>query len=114
MMAPAILVRPLARALPAAWGIQPSAAAVARTRARTMGATLSGLLKERDTVAEETPAATATSCAVGGPPWPSDLRLGGIAACSCGLDGFGHEMCTAHFTRACRRFQASPAPVNES
>jgi hypothetical protein len=56
-----------------------------------MGATLSGLLKERETVAEETPAATATSCAVGGPPWPSDLRLGGIAACSSGLDGFGHE-----------------------
>src|SRR3954462_15705172 len=91
MRAPAIFVRPLARALPAAWGIQPSAAAVARTRARTRGATLSGLLKERETVAEETPAATATSCPVGGPPWASGLGACRIWAFFFGLYGFRQE-----------------------
>ena len=54
-----------ARALPAALGIQPSEAAAASTRSRTGEATLSGALKVRETVAVETPAATATSSARG-------------------------------------------------
>jgi hypothetical protein len=91
MMAPAMFVRPRARALPAACGIHPSADAVARTRARTSGATFSGLLKARETVAVETPAATATSCAVGGPAFPADLLLGGMTAVSPANDGFCDE-----------------------